>query len=185
MEEARREIQLRKVKLLGGIGMLLLFLNLGVGWIAGLVLLFIALKTLAEETQRKSIFYDYLTGFVFVFVFNIIATILAFVSFWGIFGAFTEPPYGRSAQVLGAAGFILPVIIGIIISIMGYHYIRRSFTTIAEVTNERMFATSGQLLFWGAVLTLIFIGVLVSFVGEVLGIVAFFSLPDTLQMEVP
>ena len=68
--------KLRDAKILGGIGAILLLLSfIPFVSIIGIVLMFIAVKYISDETKDKDIFKNYLYSFIF----NIIA-IIAFIS---------------------------------------------------------------------------------------------------------
>lgn len=160
-----KEIDLRNVKLMGGIGMILPFLSFvpyigGACSIAGLVLVLIALKTLSDKTKRASIFEDYLKGFICMLVMAIIWIIIGFF----LVGATTVflPKVSNKVSLHPEPFYILFFVVGIFITwiawVIGSYFIRRSFKTIAELTKEKMFETSGLLLFWGAALAIIVVG---------------------------
>lgn len=185
-----REIDLRNIKLMGGIGMILLFLTFvpymgGALGIAGLVLLLLSLRTFSEKVKKASIFEDYFKGFIYLLVMSIFWTLI-WVFLIGVYTLFfsqvphkTPPPLAPFFLLLMAVGCFISWIFWVI----GSDYIRRSFTTIAYLTKERLFETAGLLIFWGAVLAIILFGVFLALIGDILGIVAFFSLPDKLYLE--
>lgn len=181
-----REIPLRKVKIMGGIGMILPFLSAiphsGTLWgIGGMLLVLIALKFLSDETQRKSIFNDYLIGVCI----PLVAGIILFSSgFFRDLESFTAANKGQPTGYFSSS-LVAGLMILWLALVSESYFVRRSFTAISEVTGENLFASSGALLFWGSVLLIIVVGAFVTLFGQIRSIVAFFSLPNTLQMEEP
>lgn len=186
-------------KLLGGIGAILslvggfFFANAGAAiGIVGLILIFIAIKYIADETKDKSIFNNYL----YYFLTSVIATVVTiaivaysvlttidiynieelgqnitdFSSFWTTFGD-------------AITGCILALIIGWILLIIGTIFLKRSYYSIAEKTKVDMFKTTGLVYFIGAITLIIGIGFLILLIARIMEIIAFFSLPDNLPEE--
>ena len=57
-------------------------------------------------------------------------------------------------------------------------FIRRSFNSIASAVNVKMFSTAALLYLIGAILMIAFgIGTIISFIGIILQIIAFFQIP--------
>lgn len=190
---------LSNAKIVGGIGALLSL----IGWlfstsfgfvvgIIGLIMVFIAIKYIADETKDKSIFDNYLYFFICSFIaivamaaimiysvfttiniFNIeqfqdmAESITDFASFWETFGTLVT-------------GCILALVIGWILLIIGTLFLRKSFNSIAEHTKVGLFRTTGLVYFIGALTLIIIIGFLIILIAKIMEIIAFFSLPDTL-----
>ncbi|MGB9895958.1 MAG: DUF996 domain-containing protein, partial [Thermoproteota archaeon] len=57
----------------------------------------------------------------------------------------------------------------------------KSFESIAEKLNVPMFKTVATLYWIGALATIVVIGILVLFVGNILKIVAYFSIPEEVR----
>lgn len=178
-----KQVNMRSVKMMGGIGAILGLVAGFVprmGWVlslAGLVLVLLALKKISDETKRRTIFKDFLIAVIFTTVAQFLVSLL---------GAFTF----LSAAVKGFKGFELGAVffaflLGWVVLIIGASFLKMSFEAVADVTGEDKFATAGKFIFWGAVLLVIFfLGGIVQLIGEIIEAVAFFSLPDILELEV-
>lgn len=194
---------LSNAKIVGGIGALLSL----IGWlfsanfgfvvgIIGLIMVFIAVKYIADETKEKSIFNNYLYFFVCSFiaiiamaaiiVFSVLTTIdvfnlqnfqemaesiTDFASFWETFGSL----------IIGCA---LALVIGWILLIIGTLFLRKSFNSIADHTKVELFRTTGFVYLIGALTLIILIGFLIIIIAKIMEIIAFFSIPDTLPKSV-
>ena len=160
------------VKILGGLGALFIVLSvipyLGVFFgIVGVILLLIALKKFSESEGRKEIFSLFLKGFLINLIGGIIGGLLL--------GTEIELVFVEHSGILN---WILAVVGGIILyvsAVWGNYYVKRSFELIAMITGNTLFAWAGKLLFWGAVLIIILIGGVISWVGWILAAVAFFT----------
>jgi uncharacterized membrane protein len=73
----------------------------------------------------------------------------------------------------------------IILFIIGAVYQKKAYESIAKHTGIQMFATAGLLYLIGAATAIILVGLVISFVADILAIVAFFSLPDELAAKPP
>ena len=187
---------LGNAKTFGGIGALLSLF----GWfipsagiivsIAGLVLIFLAVKSISESTKDHDIFKNYLMYFIL----SIIAVVAIFgiiLIGFGASGGFTWITEIQSAQITDIESFMqyfgplvgacaLALIIGWILSIIGALYLRKSYNSIAEHTQVDMFRTMGTVYFIGAITTIILIGFIILFIAKIIEIIAFFSLPNDL-----
>ncbi len=76
------------------------------------------------------------------------------------------------------------MIIAVILAILGFvaFFLKRSYDTVAMKLNVGMFHTTGLLYLIGAALTIIFVGLVIVFIAEILQIVAFFSIPEQMPM---
>jgi len=182
-----------QAKILGGIGALfmLLFIIPTIGFIlgiVGLVLVFVAVKYIAEETKDNSIFHNYLMNFIlnivaivalvgvmilvfgtaFGFSFSNIQTFTDFNSFWNAYGL---------VLVIGCA---LGFLVAWIVLLIGALYLRKSYDRIAEHTKVDLFKTTGLVNLIGAATLIIVIGAFIIIIAKILEIVSYFSLPETL-----
>ena len=159
-------------KSMAGIGALLLVIGSFVPFlgIVGLILLLIGMNDLAEYYKDKSIFQDALYGVIFGII-GIAAVGL------GVLSLFT------------GAGLVVGVILGLVVAFIFYiimaMYFRRAFDSLANKTGEGRFKTAGLLLFIGAILTIIVIGLILIFVAWILITVAFFSLRTAAEPPPP
>ncbi|MEO0229228.1 MAG: DUF996 domain-containing protein [candidate division WOR-3 bacterium] len=81
-----------------------------------------------------------------------------------------------------------PIIIFLLLSfyavlVISSYFYRESFNLLSQKTNERLFATAANLIFYGAILTIILVGVLVSLAGQIVAVVAFLSLPNEITTQ--
>jgi uncharacterized membrane protein len=187
--------KLGQAKILGGIGALLSLLTVvpSVGFIigiVGLVLVFIAVKYIAEETKDNKIFHNYLMNFIFdiiaigavigimIMAFGVAGgmswinamqgnNITDFSSFWSSFGSLI-------------VGCVLALIVAWVLLIIGALYLRKSYNSIAEHTKVDLFKTTGLVNLIGAATLIIIIGIFIILIARILEIVSYFSLPENL-----
>jgi len=176
-----REVDIRNAKLMGGIGAILELVG-GVipylGWIlpfAGLVLVLLALKKISDETGKPTIFKDFLISFIFMAIGNILFALMGGITY------FVSVSKGFKPIHLGVALFAF--LLSWVVMLIGAYFLRLSFNTTAEATGIGIFETAASLIFYGAVLLIIIIGGFVLLAGRIVEIVAFFSLPDRLEVS--
>jgi uncharacterized membrane protein len=176
---------IRDAKNLGGIGAILFLLSPipYIGWvlsIVGLVLVLVAIKKIADMTDRREIFQDYIKAFIL----GVISIVAFFVLLWGsilsMLGSLSGFGSAEAALGTGFGGIILAVIASLALSITAAYFQRRSFRKITEETGEKLFATTGNTYFIGSILVVILVGFLIQFIAAIMEIAAFFSLPDEL-----
>jgi uncharacterized membrane protein len=92
------------------------------------------------------------------------------ITFWNYFGEIIA--YG-----------IIALTVGWILWVIGAIYLRRSYNSIAEHTNVSLFRTTGTVYLIGAITTIILIGFVILFVGRIIEVIAYFSLPDELPTD--
>jgi len=86
---------------------------------------------------------------------------------------------GRGELSLPVVGAILLVFIVLWVTlILAMSCMKKSFEAIATKLNVSMFKTVATLYWIGALLTIVVIGLLVLFIGNILKIVAYFSIPE-------
>ncbi|WP_308700751.1 DUF996 domain-containing protein [Pyrococcus yayanosii] len=183
------KMTLKDAKLYGGIGAILgliggLVPRIGfVLSLAGLVLIFMAVKKISDETGDKDIFDDFLKAFIIqiggivLAAIIAIATVGAFILGAGIEGMMREAR--NIAAILG--GVLIALVILWIALVIATYFRKRSYERIAERTGTDLFRTTGLLYFIGAITMVVLVGLLVIFVAAILEIVSFFSLPDELE----
>jgi uncharacterized membrane protein len=190
--------KLGTAKILGGIGALLMLLGFipvtaGLLSFIGFILVFIAVKMIADETKEKGIFNNYLYSFV-AFIIAIVALIaMAFVVLSSVGGiqffydlqnmAMSEPLEIWNAIQPALFGAIAGILVFWIIAVIASLFFRKSFNLIAEKTGVKWFATTGLLFFIGVILTIILIGFIILIIAMILEIIAFFSLPDNVTKD--
>jgi len=182
--------KISSAKLLGGIGAILMI----VGWvvplgpIVGLVLLFVAVRYIADETKDNSIFDDYLMHFIFTIIAIVAMALLMFIAIGGFSFVNTIQSLGSDPSPSAVWALIEPHLLGIIASLLigwiffciGAWYLRKSYDKIAEHTNVGLFKTTALIYFIGALTVIVAIGFLIIIIAKIIEIVAYFSLPDEL-----
>ncbi|MEM2934923.1 MAG: DUF996 domain-containing protein [Candidatus Thermoplasmatota archaeon] len=181
--------KLGNAKILGGIGAMLTLIGsfFGILTIVGLIMLFIAVKYIAEETKEENIYKNYLMYFVFSLVAVIAAILIILISIGGNIFNFTriiqemaeEAQHGAIEGIIKfLAGIIVALIVAWILLILASVYIRKSYNKIAEYSKVDLFRTTGTLYFIGAITLIIIVGFIIILIAKILEIVSFFSLPE-------
>jgi uncharacterized membrane protein len=187
--------KLGQAKILGGIGALLSLLTVvpTVGFIiglVGLVLVFIAVKYIAEETKDHAIFQNYLMNFIFDII-AIGAVIGIMIMAFGISGgmSWVNAMQGKDftdfssfwdtfgSMVVGCA---LAIVVAWVMLLIGALYLRKSYNSIADHTKVDLFKTTGLVNLIGAATLIIVIGAFIIIIARILEIVSYFSLPENL-----
>lgn len=185
---------LSNAKVFGGIGALLSLIGgfvPGIGFvvfIVGLVLIFLGIKNIADETKNKSIFDNYL----YYFILNIIAIVAAVAIMFASLGSIDILNIGEQAQnitdfttfwdTFGGlfTGCVLALFVAWIFMIIAALFLRKSYNSITEHTKVDLFKTTALIYLIGAITLIVLIGGLIILVAKIIEIIAFFSLPDTL-----
>jgi len=162
---------LAKAGLLGGLGIIGMFLS----WIpligiildiAGIVLLLIAVKKISDLDRSKKIFWYFLDGYI-------LAPIL-FTIFGGILAAIILPHLNIHSEttLIILADLFIAAPAGIAMAI----FLKKALIGMYEVTNEKLFLTSANTIYWGGLLLFLVIGSIILFIGWIILAIAFFSL---------
>jgi uncharacterized membrane protein len=192
----------RSIGVIGSI-MIILLIFPGIGAllaIVGWVLVLVATYQLSNMVGARGIFNNALIaavlGAVGVVALTAIAvsSVLNFLSTNGMsLGSLVR--MNRTSLVTSNLHGFGPLAIGVITGlallwvflIASAFFLRRSYNEIAGKFSIRMFSTAALVYLIGAALTIIGVGLLVVFIGEILQAIAFYSLPDVLpgQAERP
>ncbi|MBN2600230.1 MAG: DUF996 domain-containing protein [Candidatus Thermoplasmatota archaeon] len=184
-----------QAKILGGIGALLTLLfiipNIGVILgIVGLVLVFVAVKYIAEETKDHSIFQNYLMNFIF-YIIAIGAIIGIMILAFGVSGGMSWITAIQPGDITDFSSFwesfgtlfiacALAFLVAWIMLLIGALYLKKSYDRIAEHTKVDLFKTTGLVNLIGAATLIIVIGAFIILIAKILEIVSYFSLPENL-----
>jgi uncharacterized membrane protein len=191
--------ELSNARIMGGIGAILMLIGGFIPFagpivsILGLVLIFLAVKTISEITKDKDIFSNYLMHFIFG-ILTIVAIFAIMLIAFGAAGGFTWITSLENVEITDFASFwsyfgdiiggcVLALIVGWILSIIAAIYLKRSYDGIAEQTKVGLFKTTGTVYFIGAITTIVLIGFLILLIARIIEIVAYFSLPDKLTVK--
>jgi uncharacterized membrane protein len=172
-------------KTLAGEGSILLLLSLipYAGWILGIigiVLLMRGLKELSYYYQDEKIYQDSLTG-VKYYIIAIIAAAVAIAAITLGIGSATgftfKPNFAPTAALgIGIAAFIGGIVIAFIFYILATTHLRKTFNSLAQKSGEASFTTAASLLWWGAIFTIIVIGLLLIFISWIFATIGFFTM---------
>lgn len=181
--------KIRDAKLIGGIGAILMLVAgyIPLGAIIGLILIFLAIKYISEETKDETIFNNYLMYFIFCIMAIVAATIIIFYAI----GGFTFITMIQSVEFTDfnsvwaffepmLTGIVIGLVIGWILLVVSAIYLRKSYESIAKYTKVNLFKTTATLYLIGALSLIVLIGILFLFIAQILLIIAFFKLPDEL-----
>jgi uncharacterized membrane protein len=194
MEEIK-EVDLRNLKTMGGIGAILLLIFPLVGFI----LILIAVRQLSDDIKREDIFRDFLICTIISSLALILGVFVIFFSTWVGFMVWisspspsmpqpptTYPPTPKFAPEEPGIFFLFFAVIFLLswaINSVASYFAQRGFLSLADITGERNFSLSGRLLFLGALLYIILVGFVVYLVGIIFAIISFFSLPDRIPLR--
>jgi len=179
-------------KTLAGEGSILLILSIVpyVGWVLGIIgaILFLkGVKELANYYQDNEIYQDSLTGVKF-YIIALIAAAVAIAAV--VIGIGTATGYkftsGFTPTVgfgLGIAAFFVALIVAFIFYILAASHLRRTFNTLAQKSGEQSFATAASLLWWGSILTIMVVGLLLIFIAWIFAVISFFSMKSQQQKQ--
>jgi len=175
-------------KTLAGVGAILLLFGLVpyAGWvlaIIGVVLLVIGVKELSSYYQDERVYQNTLAGVKF-YVVAVVAAAAAIVAIMiGIASAtdwkFTNFPTSFVPTVgfgIGVAALLAGLVIAFVFYILAASHLKRVFDSLAQKSGEASFATAGTLLWLGAILTIVLVGLVLIFVAWIFATVGFFSM---------
>ncbi len=162
---------------MAAIGSLMTFL----GWvpdvgiyisIVGFVLLLIGMKGLSEYYKDGSIFRNTISGVVF----GIVGSIALFIALLIVAGSVILGSVGLFAGIIGIVAAVLLLVVVFIFYVLMALSLRKAFFALSDRSGEHLFHTAGSLLFIGAVLTIIVIGIVLVFIAWLIAMIAFFSI---------
>ncbi len=153
------------IKYFGGLGALFILLSwipyIGLAlYLVGLILLTIAFKKLSDKDPSKEI----LKNWLIILIIDIILS--------AILGAVAVNAVINQSDTLMFLGYLIFVGLGILTGI----YYKKIFMSVYELTGETLFKTAANTFFWGGILTVIFIGGILIFIGWIIATIAFFSM---------
>ncbi len=179
-------------KTLCGEGSILLILGLvpTVGWVLGIIGVFLLLrgiKELALYYQDNEIYQNVLTGVKF-YVVALVATAVAIGAIVIGIGDATGFKFNSSFTLtagfgIGLAAFFGGLIIAFIFYVLASMHLRQTFNTLAQKTGEHSFATASSLLWWGAILTIIGVGLILIFFAWIFAVYGFFTMKSPQQQS--
>ncbi len=190
---------------LGGVGALLLFVSVfpylntyGIIPLIGIILIMIGAKGLADHYNEQGIFNNALYG-VLALIVGAVATaalaFLAFVSFFSdvgltfsnisnwqnLFSQVTQTQWMNA--FFNAIGYILLTLVVLFVFILiSAIFFRKSMLLSAKKTGVGLFGSAGMVLLIGAILTIVFFGIIILWISLLLIAIAFFQIrPESTQ----
>jgi uncharacterized membrane protein len=162
-------------KTLAAIGAILLFLSfIPVVGIIGIILVLIGMKGLSEYYKDESIYRNALKGVIFGIIGIIAVSVGSILAFLG--GMFSTFAFGAAGIIGGLLALILILVVAFIFYLLMAMNFRLAFDSLAERSGEQLFHTAGTLLFLGAILTIIAVGLILIFIAWIIATIAFFSM---------
>ena len=169
-------------KSLAGIGSILLILSFipyagVVLGIIGAILLLVGIKGLASYYKDNQIYENALMGVVFLIIAVVAVAVAVGVLAVGI------------ASIIGIGIGILAFFGGLVLAFVFYLVaamrLRKTFDVLAQRSGEQSFNTAGTLLWYGAILTIILVGLILIFIAWIFATIAFFSMKGQSQQPSP
>jgi len=179
-------------KTLAGEGSILLILSIVpyVGWVLGIigVILFLkGVKELANYYQDNETYKNSLTGVKFYIVALVAAAVAIAAIVIGVgsatgykFSSGFTPTVGFG---VGLAAFFIGLIVAFVFYVLAASHLRRTFNTLAQKSGEKSFDTAASLIWWGSILTIIVVGLLLIFVAWIFAVIGFFSMRSQQQQQ--
>jgi uncharacterized membrane protein len=166
-----QKLNLSTPNMLGGIGGI--FIILGFLFkllpIVGLILILVAFYQYSQILNKPSIFQYGLRWAIFLFVAEILLIFFVIAEIIGDVNIFLDTFWAVVSAVYGLA--IFAVI-----------NLKKALTELSITLNQNLFDMSGKFIFWGTVLSIILIGFLGIFIGNILLTIAFFTAPKEIEL---
>ncbi|MFB6490331.1 MAG: DUF996 domain-containing protein [Thermoproteus sp. AZ2] len=168
-------------KILAGVGAVLSIVGpfgYGIVGIIGLILVLVGLLSLADYFKDSEMRQNTIYWLIFAII-GVIALVATFVLGFFALSRFVVGPHLYTRVTSLTAVNVLALIAGLVVAevffILAASRLRRVYAALAQRTGEGLFNTAGTLYFWGAVLTIVLVGLILLFVSWILAAVAFFS----------
>jgi uncharacterized membrane protein len=76
---------------------------------------------------------------------------------------------------VGLLAFFAGLIVAFVFYVLTTSHLRKIFNTLAQKSGEASFTTAASLLWWGAILTIIVVGLLLIFIAWIFATIGFFT----------
>lgn len=161
-----------------------------VGWILGIIGIVLFLKGMRELSnyyQDEKIYQHSWTGVKYYIVALIAAGVAVTALVIGIASAtgftFSGDFLFTAGFGVGLAAFLGGIITAFVFYILATFHLKRTFDTLAEKTGEASLTTAGTLLWIGAILTIIVVGLLLILIGWIFATIGLFSMRPRQQQQ--
>jgi uncharacterized membrane protein len=141
--------------------------------IIGIILLMIAIKGFSTYYQDPAMYQNALTGIIYY----IIAAVAAAVAIGSLALGFAS----IFLIGIGIVVFIGALVVAFIFYVLAASRLRRTFYDLAQKTGEQSLHTAGTLLWWGAILTIVVVGLVIIFIAWIFAAIGFFSMKTPQQ----
>lgn len=183
---------LSSAKAVGGVGAILVLLSLvpqigALFGIAGFIMILIAIKSISDTVEDPKIFKNMMTAVILSIIGIVIASVVVMATLLTAFqnGYFTSSyPFTPSTAVTTAQWIAFGLAIGLglfiawILLLVSAIYLRRSYDLIGSALDVSAFKTAGLVYLIGAATAIVGVGFVIIIIGEIIGAVAFFSIPN-------
>ncbi|AEE14638.1 protein of unknown function DUF996 [Thermodesulfobium narugense DSM 14796] len=169
-------LNITKEKILGGVGSILIAFSLipGIGhlsFILGVIMFIISIYSISKLLKESDIYSNIIKSFLISIIGIVISLFLGLYTFASVF----------SGHWYFGTNILLSFIIFYSFIIASAVFFRKGLIMIASLTDNELFKTSGDVMFWSTVLTIFVIGFIGIFISWILLAIAFFTLPDLMK----
>jgi uncharacterized membrane protein len=134
-----------------------------------------ALKGFSQYYQDASIYDNALRGFIYYIIAAILVVVSVALFYASIISIISIVLIGLG--LIGIIGFIVTLVLAFVFYVMAAKRLRITLNSLAQKTGEHSFETAGTLLYWGAILTIVFfIGGILIFIAWIFATIGFFSM---------
>jgi uncharacterized membrane protein len=153
------------------------------GWILGIigvVLLLRAMKEFLYYYQDEKIYQNSLTGVKFYIIALVAAGVASAALIIGV-GSATGLTFAANFVLTvgfgaGLIAFIAGLIVAFVFYVLATSRLRKVFNTLAQKSGEASLTTAGNLLWWGGILTIILVGLVLILVAWIFATIGFFAM---------
>lgn len=177
-------VNLEYSKTLAGVGAILVLLSfvpyagLVLG-LVGVVLLLIGIKDFANYYGDQSIYQNSWTGVKYYIVAVVAAAVGGTALAIGIGSATAFAFASISFTVglgVGIAVFLAGLVVAFVFYVLAATHLRKTFNSLAQKTGEASFTTAGNLLWWGSILTIVLVGLVLIPIAWIFATNGFFTM---------
>ncbi|MCL1977850.1 MAG: DUF996 domain-containing protein [Candidatus Bathyarchaeota archaeon] len=137
-------------KILAGVGSILF------GSLIGIILVLVGMKGLSEYYNDRRIYDGLVTATIF-FIIGLILSVVGAIFLFVLIG-------------------IPLIIVGFIFELLAARYFRNALYALSERSGEHLFHTAGILIWIGAILSIIVVGIILIWIGFIIAAIGFFTL---------
>lgn len=163
-------------KVLGGVGSILAVLGID---IVGYILVLVGMRGLGDYYNDEGVKRNSLWWFIWGIVGGIAVMAVFYIAIisWA-FGASVLGPAAAPFGVLVGifAGVIAALLIAEIFGVLSAIYLKRVYAALSARSGEGLFNTAAELYWWGSLLTIVLVGLILVWISWIISAVAFFSM---------